>query len=1026
MSTQFAVDLVFKSQTQQLDKVANQIKSFERDISKLQGKNPFEGAERGARGAGREVDGLTKKTKGLEAAFKAVSVAASGIAVGAIVNVGSDLAKTTSQFLRLNQALTGITGSANAASAAWGSVYRVQAQTGQASDELARGMMGVLIAAKGTAFEGAKAASAFEQLTTYSFALTGSAAKAEQAMNALQQMMSKGKVGAEELRGQLGDALPGALELFRQSYKGGSVSMVEFNKLMDEGKLSINDFVGINDVLKQKMDGLYGAGFSDYMSKQAQFNQGMERLKLLVGTVAVAIANGLLPPLTTLIGGIATGNPKVLSFAAAIGAIATGAIVAAAALSTLNAAMSFLGIGAGFKKGGKALLSLASKGPAGAGLATLIAAAIGGGAVLGVKKLTEEFEGGIKDMQKLITDASKFDLSALGGNKNPLDPTVNEEAAEKLAADQAQLDKTLAQNAIRLDETVFQNRKALLEQQYEFERRLQEKNTDNWVMGFTGAARAMASLITQFGSKGLGYATEFKQLLTKRAEAEQKLKSAKAGVGVAQVGSSSPAITSGFSNEQLAAATSAASRFNGIANMCSESVKAFYKSLGISLPGVTAWADTVRNAGTVMKDWSKLRPGDIVATGRPGDTPHVGVATGGNNVFHQSGSRGLRAGNYPDLDYFKQSGYFVRPNATASAGGKDNVASAIGDVSTAQAELQGINEQIKQFESSIGRLKEADITGFALQVTDAFRTQADEIKNTTAQLELRAVLEAKGMGSGFIDAEVKKLAVTQDLTKGLETLKAGFDSGKISQEVYTATTGALTTAATNAATALTTQGTAIDRVAAASKEAAELQSLYQGISDQIANGIGGALDAVTGNVKNLGETLKGLAADIMKAVGKMLIFYGLSKAFGALSGGNDNSIFGMLSKSFGGGKATGGPVEPNTTYLVGERGPELLQMGSSGGHVFNAHQTQDAMARYSPMAGGAAAEGGGGDSAVTTYSPNITATHMGGNDWVTVDQMNKVVQQGMAAAAKQGAAGGHARVMGDFRNKRSVRSRLGV
>jgi hypothetical protein len=122
-----------------------------------------------------------------------------------------------------------------------------------------------------------------------------------------------------------------------------------------------------------------------------------------------------------------------------------------------------------------------------------------------------------------------------------------------------------------------------------------------------------------------------------------------------------------LAGDQLERATQSAARFNGIANMCAETVKEFYKSLGITLPGVTAWADTVRKAGTVMRDWSQLRAGDIVATGRPGDTPHVGVYTGGNNVFHQSQAKGLRAGNYPDLDYFK-SGYFVRPNANIAGG----------------------------------------------------------------------------------------------------------------------------------------------------------------------------------------------------------------------------------------------------------------------------------------------------------------------------------------------------------------------
>ena len=37
-------------------------------------------------------------------------------------------------------------------------------------------------------------------------------------------------------------------------------------------------------------------------------------------------------------------------------------------------------------------------------------------------------------------------------------------------------------------------------------------------------------------------------------------------------------------------------------------------------------------------------------------------------------------------------------------------------------------------------------------------------------------------------------------------------------------------------------------------------------------------------------------------------------------------------------RAMGGPVEPGRTYLVGERGPEVLQMGTSGGTVIPNHQ----------------------------------------------------------------------------------------
>lgn len=46
-------------------------------------------------------------------------------------------------------------------------------------------------------------------------------------------------------------------------------------------------------------------------------------------------------------------------------------------------------------------------------------------------------------------------------------------------------------------------------------------------------------------------------------------------------------------------------------------------------------------------------------------------------------------------------------------------------------------------------------------------------------------------------------------------------------------------------------------------------------------------------------------------------------------------ISGAISSIFGGGKAAGGPVSGGTTYLVGEKGPELFTPGSSGNIIPN-------------------------------------------------------------------------------------------
>ena len=58
----------------------------------------------------------------------------------------------------------------------------------------------------------------------------------------------------------------------------------------------------------------------------------------------------------------------------------------------------------------------------------------------------------------------------------------------------------------------------------------------------------------------------------------------------------------------------------------------------------------------------------------------------------------------------------------------------------------------------------------------------------------------------------------------------------------------------------------------------------------------------------------------------------MEAAFGGASGGG-GGWGAALGAIFGGGRATGGPVSAGTTYLVGERGPELLTMGTTPGHI---------------------------------------------------------------------------------------------
>lgn len=90
-----------------------------------------------------------------------------------------------------------------------------------------------------------------------------------------------------------------------------------------------------------------------------------------------------------------------------------------------------------------------------------------------------------------------------------------------------------------------------------------------------------------------------------------------------------------------------------------------------------------------------------------------------------------------------------------------------------------------------------------------------------------------------------------------------------------------------------------------------------------------------------------IIADIIRLQVMQPIIQALMGAFGM------PGKFGANGKFTLNGRANGGPVMPGGTYLIGEKGPELLQMGSQGGNVIPNHEM-----------------GGGGGGGQVTYNIN--------------------------------------------------------
>ena len=82
-------------------------------------------------------------------------------------------------------------------------------------------------------------------------ALGGDSERLQGILLATSQVFSKGKVQAEELRGQIGERLPGAFGLFAKS---AGMSTQELDKALEQGQVTIQDFVRFAESLLDKYE----------------------------------------------------------------------------------------------------------------------------------------------------------------------------------------------------------------------------------------------------------------------------------------------------------------------------------------------------------------------------------------------------------------------------------------------------------------------------------------------------------------------------------------------------------------------------------------------------------------------------------------------------------------------------------------------------------------------------------------------------------------------------------------------------
>jgi tape measure domain-containing protein len=141
----------------------------------------------------------------------------------------------------------------------------------------------------GTNIQGAKANTIFRQVSEASTVLGLSAEQTEGSFLALGQMISKGTVQAEELRGQLAERIPGAFQIGARAM---GVSTEKLGDMMKEGLVKADDFlVKFGNELEKTFGGKLANALQSTTAQLNRMGTAWERLKVNIGNSQSGIIN---------------------------------------------------------------------------------------------------------------------------------------------------------------------------------------------------------------------------------------------------------------------------------------------------------------------------------------------------------------------------------------------------------------------------------------------------------------------------------------------------------------------------------------------------------------------------------------------------------------------------------------------------------------------------------------------------------------------------------------------------------------
>ena len=186
---------------------------------------------------GDEVEKTSRAAKGSADSISEVTRVFQLLAGSVVLREFIDANVAVENFGR---SMTLITGSTQGAADSLEYVRKISNTLGLELTGTANNFVALSAAAKGTALEGQGTRDIFEAISSAMALLGKSSSETNGALLAVQQIISKGTVSSEELRGQLGERLPGAFQIAARSI---GVTTEELGNLLQVGAVTAEDFL---------------------------------------------------------------------------------------------------------------------------------------------------------------------------------------------------------------------------------------------------------------------------------------------------------------------------------------------------------------------------------------------------------------------------------------------------------------------------------------------------------------------------------------------------------------------------------------------------------------------------------------------------------------------------------------------------------------------------------------------------------------------------------------------------------------